>query len=359
MANIDDAQVYKRLDPSNMREHLHDLPQQCRTAWYKARGFDLPKDYADIDKVVILGMGGSAIGGDLVRSLLLSKGKPIIFVNREYNLPAFVDEKTLVIASSYSGNTEETLSAFSLALRSTCKKLAMTTDGGLKTMAENAGVPVFHIDIVSQPRAALGYSFIPLIAFLQKLSCIGDKSGEAEAMIKVLEKLLGELKETVSTGSNWAKELATKMRNRIAVIYGAGIISQVARRWKTQINENSKSWAFYEIFSELNHNAVVGYQFPQELYSKIFVILLRCPSLHPRILARYQITNDLLEQNAISHQIVDSQGDSRLSQMMSLVYLGDWVSYYQAILNETDPTPVKAIDYLKKRLNEQKQAPKE
>ena len=354
MANLDDHKVYNRLDPANMREHLHGLPGQCRTAWYKARGFDLPQDYAEIDKVVVLGMGGSAIGGDLARSLLLSKGKPILFVNREYDLPGFVDEKTLVIASSYSGNTEETLSAFSQAVKGTCKKLAMTTGGELKTLAENAGVPVFHIDIVSQPRAALGYSFIPLLAFMQRLGFVEDKSGEVETMTKDLEKLQGELKETVSTGSNWAKELASKMHNRIAVIYGAGILSEVARRWKTQINENSKSWAFYEIFSELNHNAVVGYQFPQELYSKIFVVLLRCPSLHPRILVRYQVTNDLLEQNAISHQFVDSQGDSQLSQMMRLIYLGDWVSYYLAILNDTDPTPVKAIDYLKKRLSESK-----
>ena len=354
MANLDDAKVYNRLDPENMREHLHGLPQQCLTAWYKARGFELPQDYAETDKVVVLGMGGSAIGGDLARSLLLSQDKPILFVNRDYNLPAFVDEKTLVIASSYSGNTEETLSAFSQALKTTCKKLAMTTGGELKALAEDGGVPVFHIDIVSQPRAALGYSFIPLIAFLQRLGFVGDKSGEVEAMTKDLEKLLGELKETVTTGSNRAKELATKMHNRIAVIYGAGILSEVARRWKTQINENSKTWAFYETFPELNHNAVVGYQFPQELYSKIFVVLLRCPSLHPRILARYQITNDLLEQNAISHRFVDSHGDSQLSHMMSLIYIGDWVSYYLAILNETDPTLVKAIDYLKKHLSESK-----
>ncbi|HEX7364287.1 MAG TPA: bifunctional phosphoglucose/phosphomannose isomerase [Dehalococcoidia bacterium] len=354
MANLDDAKVYKQLDPANMLEHLHGLPGQCRTAWYKARGFELPPDYADIDKVVVLGMGGSAIGGDLVRSLLSSGNRPIILVNRDYALPGFVDEKTLVIASSYSGNTEEMLSAFSQALKSNCKKLAMTTGGKLKILAEDARVPVFSIDLVAQPRAALGYSFIPLIAFLQKLNFFGDKAAEVEAMVKDLEKLLGELKETVATGSNRAKELALKLHNRIAVIYGAGIISEVARRWKTQINENSKAWAFYETFSELNHNAVVGYQFPHELYSRIFVVLLRCPSLHPRILLRYQITNDLLEQNAISHKFVDSQGDSQLSQMMSLIYMGDWVSYYLAILNETDPTPVKAIDYLKKRLSEAK-----
>ena len=147
MVDLDDPKVYKRLDPANMLEHLQALPQQCRAAWHKAKDFELPKDYTDIDKVVILGMGGSAIGGDLVRSLFSSQKKPIIFVSRDYDLPAFVDDRTLVIASSYSGNTEETLSAFSQALERKCKKLAMTTGGKLKTIAEDAKVPVFLIAV--------------------------------------------------------------------------------------------------------------------------------------------------------------------------------------------------------------------
>ncbi len=363
MVDLDDVQIYKRLDPENMLEHLHGLPRQCRAAWRKANDFKLPEDYAEIDKVVVLGMGGSAIGGDLVRSLLSSESQPIIFINRDYDLPAFVDERTLVIASSYSGNTEETLSAFSQALKSKCKKLAMTTGGKLKSLAEDAKVPVFIIDYVAQPRATVHYSFMALVAFLQKLTPVKtqmfDKLGrkpdiQIEEMIKDLEKLLRELKETVPASSNRAKQLSAKLQGKIAVIYGAGTLSEVARRWKTQINENSKSWAFYEVFSELNHNAVVGYQFPTELASQIYVVLLRCPSLHPRILTRYQVTSEILKQSGISHETINSQGSSQLSHMMSLVYLGDWVSYYLAILNETDPTPVKAIDYLKKRLSQSK-----
>jgi glucose/mannose-6-phosphate isomerase len=354
MVDLDDVQTYTRLDPSNMLEHLHGLPQQCQTAWHKAKDFKLPQDYATIDKVVVLGMGGSAIGGSLLRNFVSRLTKPIIFVTRDYDLPSFVDDRTLVIASSYSGNTEEMLSAFSQALKLKCKKLAMTTGGKLKTIAEEAKVPVFLVDLVSQPRAALGYSFIPLIAFLQKLGFLKDKTAEVEAMTQGLERLLGEIKETVPTSSNRAKQLATKLQGKIAVIYGAGILSAVARRWKTQINENSKAWAFYEIFSELNHNAVVGYQFPSEMASKIYVVLLRCPSLHPRTLIRYQVTSEILNQSGISHETIDSQGEGELSQMMSLVYLGDWTSHYLAILNETDPTPVKVIDYLKKRLSQSK-----
>jgi glucose/mannose-6-phosphate isomerase len=354
MVNLDDIQIYERLDPQNMREHLQGLPEQCRDAWNKAIKFPLPKDFMAVDKIVILGMGGSAIGGDLVRSLFHSQKKPIIFVNREYDLPAFVDDKTLVIASSYSGNTEETLSAFSQSLEKKCQKLAITTGGKLKPMAEKAGVPVFIIDYVGQPRAALGYGFMSLIAFLQTKGLVEDQTSNVEAMIQDLEKQLAELKETVPTGSNVAKQLAGKLYRKIAVIYGAGILSQVAHRWKTQMNENGKACAFYEIFSELNHNAVVGYQFPQGLASEIYVVMLRCPSLHHRLLLRYKITGDMLAQNGIGYKIVDSKGKSELSQMLGLIYLGDWVSYYLAMLNETDPTPVKIIEYLKKRLSEEK-----
>ncbi|MFX0046085.1 MAG: bifunctional phosphoglucose/phosphomannose isomerase [Candidatus Hermodarchaeota archaeon] len=354
MINLDDLQMYQQLDPAGMLAQLHGLPKQCRAAWRKAKEFKLPEDYKDIDKVVILGMGGSAIGGDLVRSLAAGIAKPIIFVNREYDLPPFVDDRTLVVASSYSGNTEETLSAFGQALGTSCKKLAITTGGKLKTLAGNANAPVLTIDHKSPPRAALGYSFMPLIAILQELGFLPDQSAKVEAMIKDLETLLKKIQETVPAISNPAKQLTQKLYGKTAVVYGAGVLSEVARRWKTQINENSKSWAFYEVLPELNHNAVVGYQFPAELAPNIYVVMLRCSSLHPRTRVRYQVTSELLKQNAISHQIIDASGKDTLSQMMYLVFLGDWVSYYLAILNHTDPTPVKVIDYLKKRLSQAK-----
>src|SRR4030043_2349772 len=197
MVNLDDMQVYKRLDPANMMEHLHGLPRQCRTAWLKAQEFQLPKAYAKIDKVVVLGMGGSAIGGSLLRNLASRLTKPIIFVTRDYDLPALVDDRTLVIASSYSGNTEETLSAFSQALKTNCKKLVTTTGGKLKDMAEKANVPVFIIDHSSQPRAALGYSFMPIMAFLRNLGFLEGIARNVEAMTQGLEKTLEEFKETV------------------------------------------------------------------------------------------------------------------------------------------------------------------
>jgi len=186
----------------------------------------------------------------------------------------------------------------------------------------------------------------------QRLGLLTDKSKEMAEMVEVLEELSSKIDEKVPLAQNPAKQLASQLLGRIVVVYGAGILSKVAHRWKTQLNENSKTWAFYEIFPELNHNAVVGYEFPAEMANKLFVVLLRSPSLHHRILMRYQVTSEILKRAGINHQVVETEGESALSQMMSLLLFGDYVSYYLALLNETDPSPVSAIDYLKTRLAE-------
>ena len=348
--NLDQAETYQRYDPDGMRTHLHNLPQQIRQAWDKANELHLPHEFQDINKIVICGMGGSAIGGDLLRSLTSGLNKPLVFVNREYDLPSWADDKTLVVISSYSGNTEETLSAFQQALKTDCKKVAFTTNGKVKQLARDNGIPTFTIDYISAPRAALGYSFIPLITLLSQLGFLSDKSREVQEMAQILESSLTDLTENVPESANPAKQLAQKLAGKIIVIYGAGTLSPVARRWKGQFNENSKAWAFYETLSELNHNSVVGYEFPHEMSPDIYVILLRCPLLHPRIQSRYTITSQMLSNAGVEHQIVNSKGNDDLSQMMSLVFLGDWTSYYLAMLYEADPTPVKAIDFLKEKL---------
>ncbi len=350
MINLDDITVHGKYDTAGMRGQLHGFPQQCLMAWQKASTFRLPPDFREIDKIVILGMGGSAIGGDLLRSFAADLPRPLIFVNREYSLPPFVDEKTLVIASSYSGNTEETLTTFKQALQSDCKKLAMTTGGRLQKMADAAAVPVFRIEHVSPPRAALGYGLLPLIAFMCQLGFLPDMELLVRNSAAMLEKKLQSWGEDVSEEKNPAKALARQLHGKMVVIYGAGILSEVAHRWATQINENSKAWAFHQSFPELNHNAVVGYEFPAELARYISVVLLRSPSLHPRTLMRYGITMEILQSRDIAYHIAEASGEDSLSCMLSLIFLGDWVSYYLAILYKIDPTPVRVIEGLKHKL---------
>jgi glucose/mannose-6-phosphate isomerase len=348
--NLDDMTLYLKNDPEGMLARIKELPMQCRQAWQAAMSFAMPLDYRDIDKVVVLGMGGSAIGGDLVRTLVQAEMKIPIIVHRDYGLPAFVDDKTLLIASSYSGNTEETLSGFELALKTGAKKVVMTSGGKLEEMAKANHIPVFKIEYKAQPRAALGFSFIPTLGVLQRLGFLKDKSADVAEAVQVLEKLSAMLDEMSSLKSNLAKQIAQRLYGCLPVVYGAGIAAEAAHRWKTQLNENSKAWAFYEVFPELNHNATVGYPLPKEITSKIRVILLRSPTFNARIKLRYDVTCELLKQSNVAYDFVDGEGKSSLSQMMSLVMIGDFTSYYLAILYKVDPTPVKFISYLKDRL---------
>ena len=348
--NLDDLDLYCQADPESMLARIKELPSQCRKAWRQVMDFDLPAGYADVDKVVILGMGGSAIGGDLVRSLVQDECRVPVIVHRDYGLPAHVDERTLVVGSSYSGNTEETLSGFEAALKTGAKKLVMTTGGRLGQLSRAASLPVFKIDYVSQPRAALGYSFLPILGVLQKLGLVKDKGKDVSETVKLLEDLSSRLDEKSPLAANPAKQLAQRLHGHLPVIYGAGIAAEVAHRWKTQVNENAKAWAFYEVFPELNHNATVGFPLPPEVVRVVRVVMLRSPLFNERVKLRYEVTTELLRQAGVACESIEGEGRSALSQMMSLIMTGDFTSYYLAILNRTDPCPVKVIDYLKSRL---------
>jgi glucose/mannose-6-phosphate isomerase len=350
MVDLDDVSAYPQFDRLGMLEHLHAFPEQCQKAWERVQRFELPHLHTGISSVVILGMGGSAIGGDFVRRLALSESKVPVRVHRDYGLPAFVDDNTLVIASSYSGNTEETLSGFTASPGTAAKKLAITSGGKLKDLAEKEGIPVFIIDYQAPPRAAFPHSFIPLVGIFQKLGLLGDKSADLQEAVDVLERLSGEIIETRPLASSPAKQLASKLHGRVAVIYGAEIFSEVARRWKGEFNENSKAWAFFENFPELNHNAVVGYEFPGQVKDSIIVFMLRSSSLHPRILLRYDVTAKLLARAGIAYEFVEASGRGALAQALSLVFLGDYASFYLSMLNEVDPTSTDAINFVKQSL---------
>ena len=350
MVDLDSVSAYQRFDKSGMLDHLHAFPEQCQKAWEKVQRFDLPHLHTKVSNVIILGMGGSAIGGDFVRRLSMTESRVPVWVHRDYGLPAFADDSTLVIASSYSGNTEETLSGFTESLGTAAKKLVITSGGKLKDLANKEGIPCFVIDYQAPPRAAFPHSFIPLMGMFQKLGLLADKSADLQETANILNKLAGDLIETRSLSSNPAKQLANKLRGRVAVIYGAEMLSEVARRWKGELNENSKAWAFYEDFPELNHNAVVGYEFPPEAKERIHVLMLRSSSLNSRILLRYDVTSKLLTRAGIANESVDARGKSPLAQMLSLVLLGDYASFYLSMLNEVDPTSTDAIDLVKQSL---------
>jgi len=350
MVDLDNVSVYRQFDKSGMLGHLHRFPEQCQKAWEKVQRFELPREYTEISNVLIVGMGGSAIGGDFVRRLALAESKLPVWVHRDYGLPAFVDTNTLVIASSYSGNTEETLSAFTKALETQSKKLVIASGGKLKQLAEQDSIPTFLIDYQAPPRAAFPHSLIPLVGIFQKLGLLRDKSADLQEAVDILNKLSKDFTETNPLASNPAKQLAAKLWRRVVVIYGAEILSEVAQRWKGEFNENSKAWAFFESFPELNHNAVVGYEFPPEAKERIFMLMLRSSLFRPRNLLRYEVTAKLLAKAGISYEFAEARGQSALAQVLSLVLLGDYTSFYLSILNEVDPTSTDAINFVKQYL---------
>jgi glucose/mannose-6-phosphate isomerase len=352
VTDLDNPHLFREADPQDMLARISELPQQCRDAWANARGLQLPVEYRQVEAVIILGMGGSAIGGDLLRTLLESECPVPIIVNRDYTVPAFVNERTLAIASSYSGNTEETLTALKAARQAGAMLLAITTDGELATRARELKVPLLTFDYRAQPRAALGHSIVALIGIVGRLGLVSNKKAELDEAISVMESWQRESNEAVPLAKNWAKKLAMKLHEHLSVVYGAGHLSQVARRWKGQFNENAKAWAFFEQLPEMNHNALAGTQFPPDLAEKIVAVMLTSSLDHPRTRVRFQITQEILSQRGVSCEVVEARGTSRLAQMLSAIHFGDYVSFYLAMLYGVDPTSLEVVDYLKQRLAE-------
>ncbi|MCL5257488.1 MAG: bifunctional phosphoglucose/phosphomannose isomerase, partial [Chloroflexi bacterium] len=348
--DLDDNASYPSVDPDGMLQRIHDLPGQLTNAWNMIESFPIPGSYASPRNVVILGMGGSAIGADLVRSLVAGESPAPIVVNRDYSLPGFVNEKTMVIASSYSGNTEETLTGFDKAQKRGAKLIALTTGGRLAERSRELGIPVFTFSYQAQPRAALGYSLVPLLGVLEKVGLIGSKKEDILSAQKEMQALAQTIGEGNPESKNPAKQLARRLHNRLPVVYGADILAEVARRWKGQFNENAKAWSAFEVLPELNHNAVVGYEHPQALASQIVVIMLKSSLNEPRNLTRFAVTESILDKRGIEHVAIEARGDNPLANMMTSILFGDYTSYYLSLLYRQNPTPVDIISYLKDEL---------
>jgi glucose/mannose-6-phosphate isomerase len=345
--NLDDLNLYERLDPEGMGALIAGFADQCRAAWMNVSSFDLPSNYRQARQLLILGMGGSAIGGDLLRTLVAEECRVPIVISREYGVPGWVDGMTLAIASSHSGNTEETLSAMRKARSRGAMLAAVTTDGAL---GQEAAIPLLRYESKTQPRAALGYSFVSLLGIVSRLGWISDPStllDEALAKIRESDKRIGL---NMAASQNPAKQLATRLYGHIPVIYGTGVLGEVAHRWKTQINENAKMTAFYDLMSELNHNSVVGYEFPPLALANLIFVSLISNRAGERIQKRFKVTRELLNRRGLAHETVEVKEASALGEMLWTIHYGDYVSYYLAILNGVDSTPVAAIDFLKDAL---------
>ncbi len=320
---------------------LEGFPEQC------ARAVELEEEpplSSGFKRLIIAGMGGSGIAGELLARLV----ELPVSVHHGYGLPA-VDREALVIAISYSGDTEETLSSVELALKAKARLLCLSSGGELERLARERNFPFIKVPGGLQPRAALGYLLLPLLSLLDRLGCCQLRD-ELVRLPEALSEFKERWRASNAEEGNRAKRLARGLYRRIPLIYGVeGATEAVALRWKTQLNENSKQLAFWNAVPELCHNELVGFE-AAGLLSNLRVLFLRSGLDHPRNRVRIELLKELLAARGVEHEEAWAEGEGRLAQLFSLIYLGDFVSFYLAMLNGVDPSPVGPITELKRKL---------
>lgn len=348
--NLNDLDAFRRLDSQNMLAEIDRLPDHFETAWKMGASLPLPA-WGGIQQVVVAGMGGSAIGGDLAAAYVERQSRVPIIIHRDYDLPAWArGSQTLVIASSHSGNTEETLTAFESAIRNGCRLLAVTTGGELARRSQEIGATLWQFHHRGQPRAAVGYSFALLLAALKRLDLIPDPGNEVEDALTALRAQRTVLTADVPDVHNPAKRMAGQLVNRWVSVFGAEYLAPVARRWKGQISEVAKAWGQFEQMPESNHNTLAGISHPQSQLSGLMAIFLRAPGLHPRNRRRIDLTKKTFMLEGIGTDFVDARGESRLAQQWTLLQFGDYTAFYLAMAYGVDPTPVEMIEGFKQEM---------
>ena len=344
------------LDRDNMIGLLEDFPGKMRDSLRLGEEFTLSPDLLSatpdrFKNIVVLGMGGSAIGGDLLSGYLADELSIPFLVIRGYDVPKFVGEDSLVFAVSYSGNTEETISALKKSLEAKAKVIALTSGGKFAELSKDKNFPFIKVPAGIQPRAAIPYLFFPMLKVLERMGLIKERNQEIKEALDILHGLCKEYSSKSPLKSNLAKKVALNLYQYLPLVYGSeGLLEAVAMRWKTQINENSKWPCFWNVFSELDHNEIVGYEIENNINRLVKIIYLKDKEGSLRINQRREITQKIISNKVAEFITCQSSGKGKLARMFSLIYLGDMVSYYLAILNQVDPSPVACIENLKKEL---------
>jgi glucose/mannose-6-phosphate isomerase len=342
--NLDDLDYFKQLDTLNMLGEIDNLPDQLDDAYRLGMQHDLP-DWRDVRQVVIAGMGGSAIGADLLASYCASLAPLPVFVHRDYGLPLFArGAETLVICSSHSGNTEETLDAFEAARNAGSRIVVVSMGGELAKRAKEHSIPVWTFEHSGQPRAAVGFSFGLLLAMFQRLGFIPDQKELLESAVASMKRSQQRLRADVPAVKNPAKRYAGQLMGRWVTVVASDLLTAVARRWKGQINEIVKAAANVEFLPEADHNTLAGVMHPEEVLNPHTMILfLRAPSDHPRNRLRSDLTRKVFMLEGLNTDFVDARGSAPLAHMWTMILFGDYMAYYLAMGYGVDPTPVQSL----------------
>lgn len=350
---LDDLVHLSELDERGILNILARFDRQIEEALQIGLAADLPTDAGSVRNIVISGLGGSAIGGDFLRAYLGRSLRLPLLVNRSYSVPGFVDESTLVILSSYSGNTEETISAFEEARSAGARLLCIASGGQVERMAEAAGCPCLKIPTGYPPRTALAYSAIPILQAFTRLGLAPDFSKEVRNSVAWVRHKIQLLAPECPFKENQAKALARSLYRKIPVIYGSqDRLDAIALRWRCQVSENAKQLAYSASLPEMNHNEIVGWKHPTPGLRQVLPVFLRDREDHPRIQIRAEITREMLAGRSGAVLEFWTDGETWLERLWTLVLLGDYASVYLAFLNQEDPSQIDAIEGLKNRLKE-------
>lgn len=322
-----------------MIEVIRSIPRQIKESFefptYKVEGY--------IKKIGICGMGGSGIVGDIVKGLIGDKIE--VEVIKDYYIPSYLDVNSLVFIISYSGNTEESISAFENAIKNGCKIIIITSDGKLKEIAEKYEIPLILIPKGYPPRGAIGYMLGSVLLNLERNSIV-QVSRELKESIEFLEKLSREFE----SHSSISFEIASKLYLRLPIIYSTKSTYAIAYRWQTQINENAKSFCHINILPEMNHNEINGIKNPQSFISRSWLIFLYDENDNERVKRRIEITSEILRDSVMGVSIIKGKGETYLHRMLYLILLGDYVSYFLARMYNEDPYLIPRIEELKERM---------
>jgi glucose/mannose-6-phosphate isomerase len=346
---LDDLAALRANDPAGMLEAVLGLAAQCREG--SRAGLDAPDlpSGDGVTAVAVCGMGGSGVAGDVVRALYRDRLTVPVTVAKGPVLPAFCGKDTLVVVSSYSGNTAETLACFDEATGRGCRVLGVTSGGELGRRATEQGVAVVPVPTGFQPRAAVGHLTFGVLGALEAMGAVPTLGTEVEHVAHVLERFRNRIGPEVPLASNPAKQIATAIGDRFPVIWGAdGVGGVAAARWRTELNENAKVPAFSAALPELDHNEVVGWS--AGTGDRFALVTLRHPGEHQEVAERFPVSVEVALSAGLVHHEVRAEGDTPLSSLFALVMLGGAVSVYLAALRGVDPTPIDAITRIKKAL---------
>lgn len=338
---------FNRFDTNGMYDQIVSLSDQIKAAYFDMEKSEYAKYYKNIDKIFICGMGGSAIAADIAKSLYETDIP--FFVIKDYNIPEFVNENSLGIVCSYSGNTSETVACFD-AFREKGAQIAMITSGGiLKHFSTEEGYLVKLIPPELQPRAAIGYMFFSLLSILEELGFVKSNEVNVKMMLLNIKQRLQLINKEVPTKKNMAKKLAKLIYKKVPIVYSSNPkLYPLAYRFKCQLNENAKNHAFSNAFSEMNHNEIEGWE--NKFTENLIPVFITDYDEDKKYLERLEAVKEKFKKEEIEFIEIRIEGKTTLGKMFSTILYCDIISYYLGILNKVNPSSIKYIDYLKQNI---------